>query len=134
MAHLTEEQTAQELFWAMERAKGRWRKFMKKPVRRVRRFFRKRFARKGKGRKGKGKGKRLTGKGIGTYVATLNEDEYDDVFFGGKGRRKGKGGRKGKQTTGKGFGRQENPIGPDGQVMKCYGVDRPCGSTTHLQR
>ena len=39
---------AEQLFWAYQRAKGRWRKFMNKPNRRVRRFFK---------RKGKGKGK-----------------------------------------------------------------------------
>ena len=33
----------QELFWAMEYHKGRYRQFTRKPVRKVRRFFRKVF-------------------------------------------------------------------------------------------
>ena len=43
----------------MERAKGRWRQTVRKPTRRVRRFFRKTMTRKGKG---KGKPRRLSGK------------------------------------------------------------------------
>ena len=38
ISNLPEEQQQQELFWAQEHAKGRWRQFMRKPVRRVRRF------------------------------------------------------------------------------------------------
>ena len=49
IAHLSNEEQQQELFWAYEHSKGRWRKFMKKPVRRVRRFFRRTLRNKGKG-------------------------------------------------------------------------------------
>ena len=45
---------AEALFWAYTKAKGAWRKFMQKPVRKLRRFIR-RPVRKGKGKfKGKG--------------------------------------------------------------------------------
>ena len=47
---------AESLFWAYSRAKVAWRRFMGKPVRRVRRFVR-RHHQKGKG-KGDGKGNR----------------------------------------------------------------------------
>eukprot|EP00974_Lingulodinium_polyedra_P098716 9568252-Lingulodinium_polyedra.AAC.1 len=33
ISHLDPTRQEQELFWAYEHAKGRWRKFMKKPVR-----------------------------------------------------------------------------------------------------
>ena len=45
---LDDKEKAEELFWAYQRAKGRYRQFTRKPVRRVRRFLK---------RKGKGKGK-----------------------------------------------------------------------------
>ena len=40
-----------------------------------------------------------------------------------------KGRGKGKASSGKGFGRKRNPIGRDGNVMKCH----TCGSEEHLQ-
>jgi hypothetical protein len=49
---LDRDQAAEHLFWAHQQAKGRFRRFMRKPVRKVRRFIK----RKGKG-KGKGNGK-----------------------------------------------------------------------------
>ena len=98
---LDRDQTAEHLFWAYQQAKGRFRRFMRKPVRKVRRFIR---------RKGKGKGKHP-----GFYLASLNDQELEEMFF--KGFRKGKG--KGKRSTGKGRGRRQNPKGPDGQIMKC---------------
>jgi hypothetical protein len=110
--NLGEPQQAEELFWAYQRAKGRYRRFMRKPVRRVRRFLK---------RRGKGKGKHP-----GYYLANLSEQEIESMFFA-KGR-KGKG--KGKRSSGKGKGRRQNPKGPDGQIMKC----RKCGSTEHFQR
>ena len=73
---LDDHQKAEELFWAYQRAKGRYRRFMRKPVRRVRRFLK---------RKGKGKGKRP-----GYYLSTLSEPEIENVFFL-RGKRKGKG-------------------------------------------
>eukprot|EP00438_Fugacium_kawagutii_P025194 Skav218080 [mRNA] locus=scaffold3382:13254:23272:- [translate_table: standard] len=95
--------TAQDLFWAYRHAKHKWRKYMQKPTRAVRRYV-KRFDR----RKGKGKGK---GK------------SHQSAFAAGKGK-----GKKGKNTISKGKGRRANPRGPDGQVMRCY----ECGSTEHL--
>ena len=107
-------QTAEHLFWAYQQAKGRYRKFMGKPIRHVRRFFKKR---------GKGKGKHS-----GTYLASLNDYEVSELFFKGKGKGKSKG--KGKRSSGKGKGHRGNPRGPDGQIMTC----RTCGSTEHFQR
>ena len=104
---------AEELFWAYQKAKGRYRKFMRKPVRRVRRFMK---------RKGKGKGKHP-----GYYLTTLKDQEIEEIFFC-KGPKKGKG--TGKRSTGKGKGRRTNPKGPDGKIMKC----RKCGSIEHFQR
>ena len=73
---------AQSLYWAYQRAKGHWRRFMGKPVRRVRRFLR----RKGKGKsKCKGKGKSF-GKGK-VFLAELPDDQVESVFKG-KGRGK----------------------------------------------
>ena len=108
---LDREQTAEHLFWSYQQAKGRFRRFMRKPIRKVRRFIR---------RKGKGKGKHS-----GYYLATLTDQDLESIFFKGS---KGKG--KGKRSTGKGKGRRTNPKGPDGQIMKC----RKCGSTEHFQR
>ena len=42
-------QAEQDLFWAMEHAKRRWRAYTRKPVRKVRRFFRRYMKGKGKG-------------------------------------------------------------------------------------
>ena len=83
---ITPEQIDAHLFWAYQKAKSRWRRHMQKPVRRTRRFIR---------RKGKGKGR---GKGASRYsfLADMNDDEVEEVFFG-----KGKGHGKGKRTSGK---------------------------------
>ena len=67
IAHLSEEVQQQELFWAMEHAKGRWRQFSRKPVRKVRRFFRRTMKGKGKGKSGK----RVSGKGVSTFTMSL---------------------------------------------------------------
>ena len=77
-------------------------------------FLRKTFKGKGKGR---GKGRTST-----TLFAELSEPEIEEVFY--KGRGKGKG----KQSSGKGFGRQRNPKGRDGQTLKCH----ECESEEHL--
>ena len=98
------EEVEQVLFGRMQKAKGMWRQYTRKPVRKVRRFFR----RKGKG---KGKGKRLSGKGISTYVATLGDEEYEDMFFG-RGRPKGRGMGKGRRSTGKRCGKKRQPTWP----------------------
>ncbi|CAE8605145.1 unnamed protein product [Polarella glacialis] len=112
---------AEHLFWAYQQAKGAWRQYMGKPVRAVRRFVN----RKGKG-KGKGKGK---DNNAGAFLASMSDDELVYVFPGlSKGKGKGKG--KGKRSSGKGKGRTGNPIGPDGNTMRC----RTCNSTEHFQR
>ena len=87
---------------------------MRKPVRRVRRFLK---------RKGKGKGKHP-----GYFLSTLSESEIENMFFMKGKPRKGKG--KGKFYSGKGKGRKMNPKGPDRQIMKC----RKCGSVEHFQK
>ncbi|CAE8636589.1 unnamed protein product [Polarella glacialis] len=59
----------------------------------------------------------------------MSDDELVYVFPGlSKGKGKGKG--KGKRSSGKGKGRTGNPIGPDGNTMRC----RTCNSTEHFQR
>ena len=126
---------AQHLFWAYERAKRAWRSYMQKPVRRVRRFLR----RKGKGT---GKGQAKYGKGKGSvphYLASLDGHQAEQLFAAFRRKGKGKGNiSKGKgqgqaalmsnSSTGKGRGRKTNPRGPDGRIMECHG----CGATDHL--
>ena len=90
---------------------------MKKPVRKVRRFVRRTH---GKGPKGKGKG----GKRRYGALQDLNGEQYDNVFFGGNGESKGY-----RPTSGKGKGRRKNPIGSDGEVMKCT----ICDSEEHFK-
>eukprot|EP00959_Pyramimonas_sp_CCMP1952_P249766 5221543-Pyramimonas_sp.AAC.1 len=48
--YLTEEQQAQWLFFGHQKHKRRWRRFMKKPVRKARRIVRRALEGKGKGR------------------------------------------------------------------------------------
>ena len=116
---------AEHLLWAYEQAKSRFRHYMGKPVRRLRRFMR--HPAKGKS-KGKGFGyKKGKGKGVGAYLASLSDLEVETTFFG-KGP-KGRGKSKGKRSSGKGFGRGQNPLGPDGERMKCF----LCGSEEHLK-
>jgi len=118
---------AQYLYWLYSQAKKRWRSFTGKPVRRVRRFFRKPLHKGGKG-KGKGKGKpRHKGRIDNTFLADYSPQELEHIFVN-KG--KSRGGQKGKLSSGKGFGRKGNPKGKDGSVMACHG----CGSLEHLIR
>ena len=78
-------------FWAYQQAKSRWRSYMGKPTRKVRRFVR----RKGKG---KGKGKTFGKHSYGQYLTSLDDNEVEQVFKGkGKGRFHGKG----KRSSGK---------------------------------
>ena len=62
----------------------------------------------------------------------MNDDDYDQVFFGGKGASKGKA-----RTTGKGKGQgRRNPTGRDGEVMECDAylpTGGECGSEEHLR-
>jgi hypothetical protein len=72
--------------------KKKYRSYMRKPVRRVRRFVRKQMFHKTKGKgKGKrfGKHRRLSGKGVSTLIADLSDEQYAEVFFG-----KSKGGKR----------------------------------------
>jgi len=112
LSGLTPAQIDEHFYWAYKTHRKTWRRHMKKPTRRVRRFVK---------RKGKGKGK---GKSRFAFIADLSDEAYDQTFFGGKGKSKGK-----RRSSGKGKGRRTNPIGRDGQVMKC-GI---CGSDTHFR-
>ena len=115
IAHLPDAEKEQNIYWAYQKGKSNWRKWMRKPVRKVRRFFRK--PGKGQGKQPR-KGARLSGKGITAYVADLTDDAYEETFFG-KGRGKGRGKVKGKRSSGKGMGNSRNPRGRDGAIMKC---------------
>eukprot|EP00959_Pyramimonas_sp_CCMP1952_P093575 1958265-Pyramimonas_sp.AAC.1 len=77
--YLTEEQQAQWLFLDCQKHKRRWRRFMKKPIRKVRRMVRRTLKGKGKGRsKGKGKRRRLHGRGILAFLASLTGPQYEE--------------------------------------------------------
>ena len=122
--------TAQELFWAYRQAKAKWRKFMNKGTRTVRRHFKRFQRRKGKGKGkgsssqhahmvGKGKGSHAKGKhSVTTMLAEMSDREIQQVLPAFRGQR----------SPGKGKGRRGNPKGPDGLQMRCY----ECNSTEHL--
>ena len=60
-------------------------------------------------------------------MADMNDVDLEEVYFKGRGKR---GGGKGfRQSTGKGRGRRRNPIGSDGNVVRC-GI---CNSDTHFR-
>ena len=81
----------------------------------------------------KGKGEtRLSGKGVGMFTLSMSDEEYDDVYFGGKGKGNGRGNSRRIRSTGKGGGRKTNPKGRDGNIMKCYTPG--CNSIHHLRR
>ena len=124
----TDDTSFQEhLFWSYSRAKATWRKFMARPTRAVRRFTRRHISRFSS----KGKGKRWP-KGrpnVAAFLTSITDDEAAQIFAGFRAR-KGKGKGKGKRTSGKGKGRSQNPVGKDGQRMRCF----RCGSETHLSR
>ena len=67
------------------------------------------------------------------YALNLSDEEFEEVFFG-RGRGKGRGKAKGVRSSGKGTGRQLNPRGRDGRIMKCHGNNGQCQSETHLKR
>ena len=113
-----EPQIGSALFWAYQRTKAAWRKFSGKPVRRARRFFK---------RKGKGKGRGNGHRGVTAYLATAPIEEIEEILYA-HGKGKGKGKSKGKRTSGLGFGRKTNPKGKDGNIMKCH----ECDSEDHL--
>ena len=111
-AGLNPHQISEKIWWGYARGKSLWRRHTHKPVRKVRRFIK---------RKGGGKG-RSKGKGRYLCLEQLPDTQISQVFFGG-----GKSG--GKRTTGKGKGRKKNPTGPDGAVMTCS----ICGSEDHFR-
>ena len=111
---LTPAQVDEHLFWQYQKHKSRWRKHMRKPTRRVRRFVKRRF-----GGKSRGKGRSRFG-----FLAEMDDVTYDNTFFGGKGNSKGR-----RRSSGFGRGRRKNPKGADGNIMKCHG----CGSEDHLK-
>ena len=121
--HLTEAQQAVWVFLGYRHHKRRWRRFMKKPVRKIRRTIRREFGRKGKG-KGKGKRRRLHGRGVLAFLASLPDADYEEILFG-KGKGKGR-----RNSSGKGKGRKGNPKDRDGKTMECD----ICGSTQHFRR
>lgn len=117
---------AQNLFWAYKQAKHKWRKYMGKTTRAVRRYAKRFDRRKGKG-KGKlshsafavGKGKGKKGKHpISAMLAEMPDEAVYQALPAFRGNR----------TSGKGKGRRTNPSGPDGQKLRCY----ECGSIEHL--
>ena len=98
--------------------KRRWRKVMGRPTRNRRQFNR----RRPKG-KGKGKGKAFLCTTCSSYYDVSEAQDTFQTFLVNRSKGKGKGKGKGK------FPRR-NPVGPDGQIMKCH----TCGSETHLKR
>ena len=103
---------------------------MRKPDRKVQRYIR-RYMRSRKGKR-KGNGKRMHGKGVSSFAMGLSKYDYEDIFFGGRGKGKGRGKQKGVRSTGKSAGRKMNPRGRDGRIMKCYTPG--CHSQYHLAK
>lgn len=109
----------EHLFRAYQHAKSRWRRYMKKPVRRARPFLKRHPNWEGQGRERQG-----------TWQRSLllpcrphgRSDRARLVSAHGEGKGKSR-------SSGKGKGRKRNPIGADGQVMK-YSI---CGSDTHFR-
>eukprot|EP00959_Pyramimonas_sp_CCMP1952_P101084 2114556-Pyramimonas_sp.AAC.1 len=103
--YLTEEQRAQWLLLGDQKHKRRWRRSMKKPVRKVRRMRR-----------------RMHGRGTLAFLASLTGPQHEEMFLGtGRNRR---------HTSGKGKGRRGNPKDANGKTMEC-GI---CHSTQHFRR
>ena len=122
------------LYYQKSFAKKRWRRYTAKPVRKVRRFIRKRKAYFMKGGKGKGRrpGKGHSGKGKRQHTY-YNDGTTDEDWLDGISVLIGKPEDQVASTflsSGKGKGRSGNPIGRDGEKMKCFG----CGSTDHLNK
>ena len=116
---LNNEEASELAFWQYRTAKRKWRRITNKPTRKFRRLTRKIR------RKGKGKGFRSSkgfGKGKGIFLSAEQEREAALTYLKGKGKGKRKG------SSGKGTGRRKNPMGRDGQIMRC----RVCGSDEHF--
>ena len=83
-------------------------------------------------KKGKGKGSGHSGKGKSSRTFGFLVDGYSNNLYSPETYAEGiayLAGMGAPQTSGKGKGRKRNPIGKDGQVLKCFG----CGSETHLR-
>ena len=109
---LPENQRPEATYWAYHKAKKIWRRFSKKPTRKVRRWA--------KRRGGKGKG----GSRASSYIAT---DEVK-AYFRGRGKAVGKSSNKGFSKFKKN-GKRKNPRGPDGKTMLCS----VCGADNHFR-
>jgi len=112
LSQMTPQEAEEELFYQQRYAKRRFRRYMGKPVRRVRRFIKKRayFFRKGKG-KSNGKGKHR--KGSRTLFYAEPEEAAEALAY----------------LNGNHMGRSKNPVGKDGEIMKCF----LCGADDHLK-
>jgi len=110
------DEISQWLFFQQRFHKRRWRRWTRKPVRRVRRFIKKRTFHRRKSFGGRGRPK---GRGKGSLFLTY-ADEWDEAltYLGGSSR-----------SSGKGFGRKTNPRGKDGKIMTCHN----CGSEDHFK-
>ena len=113
LAGLDQNLAGETIYLEYQYARKRWHRFSG-----FRRFG------KGKGRKGKGKGKRppfqpSASRGKGWFLAD-GADDASDVYF--KGRSKGK-------SNSKQAASRTNPLGRDGQPLKCS----TCGSIHHLR-
>ena len=109
-----------QIYWEYRAAKRQWRRHMGRPTRKVRKFLKRNTGHRLLRGKGKGRGR---GAQRYAFLAELSQDEVDEVFFGGKGRGKGK------RSSAKGKGRRTNPRGYDGQIMTCD----ICGSESHFR-
>ena len=86
-------ETDAELFLQYQRAKSNWRKHMRKPTRKARKFIK---------RNGKGRGK---GKSRFNFLGVMSDQEYSQIFYGGRPFVR--------RTSGKGKGRHKNRRGSD---------------------
>ena len=73
----------------------------------------------------------MTGKGISFYLDNATEIELEEILYA---RRKSKGKGVSRNSAGKGRGRKRNPIGKNGQIMRCLGNNGQCRSEFHLKR
>eukprot|EP00959_Pyramimonas_sp_CCMP1952_P294265 6155181-Pyramimonas_sp.AAC.1 len=107
----SDNQRAEHLFWLLQQAKRRWGGGSRENQRVV----------LGGGYGGASKEK-VKVNGV-AFLQRLSDDQYVEIFFGGKGRGEGR-----RDTSGKGRGRRGNPRCRDGQILKCH----ECDSTDHL--
>ena len=117
---LNDDEKFERLYFQKSFAKRRFRRFTGKPVRKVRRFYKRRGESWAKQGKGRGKGRRTFMFGDYSKSALVQES---NAFLANSYQAN-------TSTSGKGFGRKGgNPIGPDGKKRKCF----ECGSEDHLK-